>query len=50
MTLTIGRLASTAGVNIQTVRSYERCGPPRPPRTRSGYRQYGDEAVARLRL
>ncbi len=51
MPLTIGRLASAAGVNIQTVRYYERRGlMPKAPRTRSGYRQYGDEAVARLRF
>ncbi|MGH7482941.1 MAG: MerR family DNA-binding transcriptional regulator, partial [Longimicrobiales bacterium] len=41
MTLTIGQLAERAGVNIQTVRYYERRGlMPRPARTRAGYRQY----------
>ena len=38
-------------VNIQTVRYYERRGlMARPARTRSGYRQYGDDTVARLRF
>jgi Hg(II)-responsive transcriptional regulator len=47
--LTIGRLARQAGVNIETVRYYERRGIlPEPPRTESGYRQYGPEAVRRL--
>lgn len=51
MALTIGELASRAGVNIQTVRYYERRGlMPKPARTRSGYRQYQPEAVDRLRF
>jgi Hg(II)-responsive transcriptional regulator len=45
----MGRLAAAANVNVQTVRYYERRGLlPRPPRSRSGYRQYPEEAVARL--
>jgi MerR family copper efflux transcriptional regulator len=49
--LTIGRLASRAGVGIDTVRFYERARllPP-PGRTASGYRTYGEEDVARLRF
>lgn len=51
MTLTIGQLAERAGVNIQTVRYYERRGLlARPPRTRSGYRQYPSDTVDRLRF
>lgn len=51
MTMTIGQVASGAGVNIQTVRYYERRGLlPKAPRTASGYRQYDPEAVARLRF
>ncbi len=51
MPMTIGQLASEAGVNIQTVRYYERRGlVPLPPRTRSGYRQFGADAVRRLRF
>jgi len=49
--LTIGRLARRAGVGIDTVRFYERARLlPRPGRTASGYRTYGDEDVARLRF
>ena len=47
--LSIGALAKEAGVNLETVRFYERRGLlPRPPRTESGYRMYPSEAVARL--
>ena len=47
----IGTLAREAGVAIDTVRYYERQGllPP-PQRSASGYRQYGQEDVARLRF
>lgn len=49
MAMTIGQLAARAGVNIQTVRYYERRGlMPRPSRTRAGYRQYTPEAAHRL--
>ena len=51
MTMKIGQVASGAGVNIQTVRYYERRGLlPEAPRTPSGYRTYEPEAVARLRF
>lgn len=51
MTITIGKVASGAGVNVQTVRYYERRGLlPKAPRTASGYRTYDTEAVARLRF
>ncbi len=51
MAMTIGQVAADAGVNIQTVRYYERRGLlPRAPRTASGYRQYDPDAVARLRF
>lgn len=47
--VTIGRLAKAAGVNIQTLRYYERRRLLAPTaRTPSGYRLYGDEAVRRL--
>ena len=50
-TLTIGRLAKKAGVNLETVRYYERRGLlPRPPRSESGYRLFPDEAAGRLRF
>jgi MerR family copper efflux transcriptional regulator len=51
MALTIGQLADRAGVNIQTVRYYERRGLLlQPARTRAGYRQYPPEAADRLRF
>jgi len=49
--LTIGQLAGRAGVHLETVRYYERRGLlPRPPRSRSGYRQYPPDAVRRVRF
>ena len=47
----IGQLAKHAGAGIDTVRFYERQGllPP-PQRQASGYRQYDDSDVARLRF
>jgi hypothetical protein len=47
----IGALAKRAGVNIDTVRYYER-NALLAPRTRlaSGYRRYGDLELARLRF
>ena len=51
MVLTIGQLADSAAVNIQTVRYYERLGlVAPPPRTKSGYRQYDPATVRRLRF
>lgn len=49
--LTIGALAREAGVGVETVRFYERKGlVPEPPRTASGYRQYPEDAIQRLRF
>jgi MerR family mercuric resistance operon transcriptional regulator len=49
--LTIGRLAKQAGVNLETVRFYERRGLlPRPPRSTSGYRLFPPDAARRLRF
>lgn len=51
MGLKIGELARRTGVNVQTVRYYERRGIlAEPPRTDSGYRQYRPEAVRRIRF
>ncbi len=51
MTMTIGRLAAQAGVNVQTVRYYERRGLLEvPSRTRSGYRQYPPDAARQIRF
>ena len=49
--LTIGRLAREVGVNLETVRYYERRGLlPKPPRSTSGYRLFPAEAARRLRF
>ena len=49
--LTIGRLAREAGVNLETVRYYERRGLlQRPPRSASGYRLFPADAARRLRF
>jgi MerR family transcriptional regulator, copper efflux regulator len=50
-TLTIGQLAERGGVNLETIRYYEREGliPP-PPRKSSGHRAYGVSAVRHLRF
>ncbi len=46
--LTIGQLAKRAGVNIETIRYYERRGLiPEPPRNKSGHREYSLDAVKR---
>jgi len=49
--LTIGKLAERGGVNLETVRYYEREGlMPPPARTASGHRSYSAGAVRRLRF
>ena len=49
--MTIGRLAKRTGVNIDTIRYYERNRLlPEPTRRLSGYREYGPADVARLRF
>lgn len=49
--LTIGKLAHSAGLAIDTVRYYEREGLlEKPARTASGYRHYRPDVVARLRF
>ncbi|HVH66362.1 MAG TPA: MerR family transcriptional regulator [Gemmatimonadales bacterium] len=51
MALTIGQVARAADVNVQTLRYYERRGLfAAPRRTASGYRQYAEDAVSRLRF
>jgi DNA-binding transcriptional MerR regulator len=45
----IGELAERSGVEATTIRYYERIGlMPPPSRKESGYRDYGEEATARL--
>lgn len=49
--LTTGQVARRAGVGVETIRFYERKGLiAEPPRKESGYRQYPEEAVARVRF
>jgi DNA-binding transcriptional MerR regulator len=50
-TLTIGRVAKATGVAARTIRYYEEIGVlPTPSRTVSGYRQYDESGVQRLRF
>jgi MerR family transcriptional regulator, mercuric resistance operon regulatory protein len=47
--LTIGALSERSGVNIETIRYYERAALlPAPPRTRGGHRIYGGDSLRRL--
>jgi Hg(II)-responsive transcriptional regulator len=49
--LSIGQVARRVGVGVETVRFYERRGLlQEPQRRQSGYRQYGEDAVARLQF
>jgi MerR family mercuric resistance operon transcriptional regulator len=49
--LKTGELARQAGVNLQTIRYYERQGLlPRPARTQAGYRMFATETVGRVRF
>ncbi|MDC7823627.1 MerR family DNA-binding protein [Pseudomonas sp. BLCC-B13] len=49
--LTIGVLARDSGVNLETIRFYERSGLlPAPQRSPSGYRHYQKQDVRRLRF
>ena len=47
--LTIGQVARRSGIGTETVRFYEREGLiEEPPRNGSGYRQYPEQAIARI--
>ncbi len=49
--LTIGQVAKRAGVNVETIRYYQRVGLiEEPPRPLQGYRCYPDATVARIRF
>src|SRR6266849_3904352 len=51
MALKIGEVAERGGVNLQTIRYYEREKLlPEPPRLSSGYRVYPDDTVRRIRF
>lgn len=48
---TIGQVARQSGVDVETIRFYERKGLiPQPPRPESGFRRYPQEAVTRIRF
>jgi len=47
----IGEAATASGCHLETIRYYERIGLlPKPKRTQTGYRNYGDDDVRRLRF
>lgn len=50
-THTTGSVARGAGVGVETIRFYEREGLiGKPPRTPSGYRQYPEDVIERVRF
>jgi len=51
ITLTIGKLAESAGVNVETIRYYQRRGLlDEPQKTVEGYRRYPVDMVKRIRF
>ena len=48
--LTIGKLASAAGVNVETVRFYERKGLLRQPKKRGTFRYYPHDYIAKIQF
>lgn len=49
--LTISKLAEKAGVNLQTIRYYERLNLlPSPKRSKSGYRLYDEDYVSHIKF
>ena len=49
--LTIGQLSGATGVNIETIRYYERIRlVDAPPRTRGGHRSYRDQHIRQLQF
>jgi DNA-binding transcriptional MerR regulator len=49
--MTIGEVAADAAVSVDTIRFYERRGVlPAPRRRPSGYREYPESTVARIRM
>ena len=48
---TIGQLAKVSGVNVETIRFYEKKGIiAQPVKPKQGYRQYPDETITRIRF
>ncbi len=51
LSMRIGQIAKRAGVNVETIRFYERKGLlTQPPRNGGGYRHYPKEAITRIRF
>ncbi len=50
MNMTIGKVAKEAGIGVETVRFYEREGLIAQPRQTTGYRQYDQDIVKKLRF
>lgn len=48
--MTIGRLAKAGGVNVETVRFYQRRGLLAEPARGGSFRRYGSEDIRRLRF
>ena len=49
--MTIGQLAKMVGVNIETIRFYERRGIlPQPARNKVGHRQYSQDTIMRTKF
>lgn len=51
MTYGIGQLSKRTGVNVETIRYYEKRGiVPKPPRTAGGHRSYDETDARRLKF
>jgi Hg(II)-responsive transcriptional regulator len=49
--LSISQVAIECNVNIETIRYYEKRGLiPEPPRTKSGYREFPEEVIERIKF
>jgi DNA-binding transcriptional MerR regulator len=50
MNLTVGKLASVAGVGVETIRFYQKRGLLAEPVAAGGYRKYAERDVARIQF
>ena len=48
--MTIGTLAKSAGVGVETIRFYQRKGLLHEPARQAGFRKYSDDDVKRIRF
>lgn len=48
--LTIGKLASAASVNVETIRFYERKGILKQPKKQGAFRYYPEDYITRIRF